>query len=146
MCHTRFLPWVKLLPILQIIWNLMIAIDYTVKIFFSVVATVVSMSKFLLSGKVAWRYTLWSVQRKHSAVREVVLNKSTTFTLPSLPQQTKSFCPINLISNSCLLQHGIFADVTFGAGTANVCLSQTAIGLSKLIFLGKGEKIMNIKW
>lgn len=39
-----------------------------------------------------------------------------------------------------------FADVTFGAATANVCLSKTAVALSKLIFLGKGEKIMNIKW
>lgn len=34
----------------------------------------------------------------------------------------------------------IFADVTFGAATANMCLSYTTAGLSKLIFLGKGEK------
>lgn len=78
--------------------------------------------------------------------RKVVLNKSIMFTLPSPPQHTKSFCLINLISDNGLLQHGIFADVTFGAATANMCLSYTTAGLSKLIFLGKGEKIMNRKW
>lgn len=65
---------------------------------------------------------------------------------PSPLQRTKSFCPINLKSDNCRLRHGIFADVTLGAATANVCLSKTAVALSKLIFLGKGEKIMNIKW
>lgn len=78
--------------------------------------------------------------------REAVLNKSITFTLPSPPQRMRSFCLINLISDNCLLQHGIFADMTFGAAAANMCLSYTVAGLSKLIFLGKGDKIMNIKW
>lgn len=146
MYHTRFLPWVKFLPILQIIWNLMI-LQMTQLRFFSLLLLMLFLClNFCSSGKLHGD-TLYEVFREYTQQRgkQFQINPL-PFTLPSLPEQTKSFGPINLISDNCLLCHSIFADVTFGAATANMCLSQTAIGLSKLIFLGKEEKIMNIKW
>ena len=88
---------------------------------------------------------LWGVQRMHSAVgrgsfQEIHLNLWLSLFPHALEKQTKSFCLINLISDTCLSQHDIFGGVTFGAAIANVYLSYTAIGLSQLTFLGEGKE------